>query len=142
MALKYYVYATGFLAIAFLLGACERTAQVSAKLLHAKLCEVIAAPQEFDGRLVRMRVRYQADRHGSVITDCPCRHSGVAVVHSSDLTPTAEKLLANAVYSRRVQDFTQDFTVTLIGIVRWNNPAAQGPPTYIDCFCGERRLSV
>lgn len=112
-------------------GACDH-GSTAPEPLDVEVCAVIASPQLFDGKTVRMRVRWITDHHGAFLTDFPCRYRGIAVTEGIALRSDDKKLLDDTIYSREVQDRTHDFTATLTGVFRWNNPAIQGPPTYMD----------
>src|SRR5438132_13090950 len=106
------------LIVVTLLAACSGPESVNQPVAPTvRICDVVAAPERYEGRVVSFRARFSSDcYHGyDVITDMQCRYRGLGAYADSSMTPSKRAALYEALCpgsSNYDTDVTAVFTAT------------------------------
>lgn len=103
-----------------LLAACSRARSERPPLVSTvKICEVVAAPQRYENRLITFRARFSSDcYHGfNVISDFPCRYHGLGANADAAMAAAKSRALYDALCPSAWNYYT-DVTAVFTAVVR------------------------
>jgi hypothetical protein len=111
--------------------------------LDTKVCAVVASPKTFHGKLVRFRARFESDgEHYSRLTDFPCHYDGLAPYDTERFSGPRKDRFDQAIYSPEMDAREVSLSATFTGVVRWRDPALQGPPPWHEWVLPEPQLAI
>jgi hypothetical protein len=113
------------------------TVQSAASPIEATLCDVLAEPSTFDGKVVRLRAGVSTDwTHGMYLIDLGCK-GAIQVADLDAISPAEKKTFEKAVGTELNRGFRRTAIATFTGRISWR------PHTETDDFrYNPFRLSV
>lgn len=91
------------------------------EIVESSLCQLVAKPEQYEGKMVRVRVVYMFGIHGATIADRSCQPTRDTITWVS-LTPTMWDEVGRVTESAYGNEMSGPLDMVAIGKFRRNNP--------------------